>query len=198
MSLRILGGNFRNRLLKSPKNQLTRPTLAVLRKAVFDILQAQVEGSVFLDLFAGSGAMGIEALSRGASHATFVDNNPVSLRCLKENIHLLQLEQQSSIFSCNYKQALKRLLKKQAHFDIAYIDPPYELSLKTPTLQEILSLLDTSCLIKPNGFVFIEEASQSLFELTSLHFVNVRKFSGTFLQQYQKKYTDKRLLDSIF
>lgn len=187
MSLRILGGHLRNRLLKSPKTQLTRPTLAVLRKAVFDILQVQIEGSLFLDLFAGSGAMGIEALSRGASHATFVDNNPVSLRCLKENIHLLQLEQQSSIFPYNYKQALKQLLKKQVRFDIAYIDPPYELSLKTPILQEILSLLDISCLIKPNGFVFIEEASRSLFKFNSLHFVSARKFSGTFLQQYQKK-----------
>lgn len=187
MSLRILGGSFRNRLLKSPKTPLTRPTLAVLRKAVFDILHTKIADAVFLDLFAGSGAMGIEALSRGASHAAFVDNNPISLRCLKENIHLLQLEKKSSIFPCSYKQALKQLSKKAMQFDIAYIDPPYDLSLKTPILQEILALFDSSCFIKPNGFVFIEEAAQSQFTLKSFDFVSTRKFSGTFLQQYQKR-----------
>lgn len=189
MSLRILGGNFRGRLLKSPKTHLTRPTLAVLRKAVFDILHTKIEDAFFLDLFAGSGAMGLEALSRGASHAFFVDNNVLSLRCLKENIHLLQLEKQSSVLSCNYKQALKQLLKKQIQFDIAYIDPPYELSLKTTILQEIFALFDSSCLIKPGGLVFIEEAApaHSRFAFESLNFVNIRKFSGTLLQQYQKK-----------
>lgn len=189
MSLRILGGHFRGRLLKSPKTLLTRPTLAVLRKAVFDILQTEIEEALFLDLFAGSGAMGIEALSRGASHVTFVDNNPIPLRCLKENIHLLQLEKQSSVLSYSYKQALKQLVKKEVSFDIAYIDPPYELSLKTTILQEIFALFDSSCLIKPGGVVFIEEAapSHSQFELQSFHFVSIRKFSGTLLQQYQKK-----------
>lgn len=188
MSLRILGGNFRGRLLKSPKTKLTRPTLAVLRKAVFDILQDQIEDALFLDLFAGSGAMGIEALSRGAAHVTFVDNNPLAVRCLKENIHLLQLEKQSSILLCSYKKALNQLLKMGRQFDVAYIDPPYELSLKTSTLQEIFTLLDNSCLIKPSGIVFIEETTHSQFDLKSFTFVNVRKFSGTLLQQYQKTY----------
>jgi len=188
MSLRILGGNFRGRLLKSPKTPLTRPTLAVLRKAVFDILHNKIEDALFLDLFAGSGAMGIEALSRGASHATFVDNNSVATRCLKENIQLLQLEKHCSILPYSYKQALKQLVKKELQFDIAYIDPPYELSLKTTILQEIFALFDNSCLIKPNGIVFIEETTHTRFELKTFTFVNVRKFSGTLLQQYQKTY----------
>ncbi|HEV3270264.1 MAG TPA: 16S rRNA (guanine(966)-N(2))-methyltransferase RsmD [Candidatus Rhabdochlamydia sp.] len=189
MSLRILGGTFRGRLLKSPKTKLTRPTLAVLRKAVFDILHNKIKDALFLDLFAGSGAIGIEALSRGASHVAFVDNNPLAIRCLKENIQLLQLEKQSSILLCSYKQALKQLLKKEIQFDIAYIDPPYELSLKTTILQEVFALFDHSCLIKPGGIVFIEETTHSQFELKSFDFVNVRKFSGTLLQQYQKKST---------
>lgn len=188
MSLRILGGNFRGRLLKSPKTPLIRPTLAVLRKAVFDILHNKIEDALFLDLFAGSGAMGIEALSRGASHVTFVDNNPLAVHCLKENIQLLQLENHCSILPCSYKQALKRLVKKELQFDVAYIDPPYELSLKTTILQEIFALLDHSCLIKPNGIVFIEETTHTRFELKSFTFVNMRKFSGTLLQQYQKTY----------
>ncbi|MDR2540015.1 MAG: 16S rRNA (guanine(966)-N(2))-methyltransferase RsmD [Chlamydiales bacterium] len=189
MSLRILGGDFRGHLLKSPKTPLTRPTLAVLRKAVFDILYHKIEDALFLDLFAGSGAMGIEALSRGASHVTFVDNNPIATCCLKENIQLLQLEKHCSIFSCSYKQALKQLLKKEYQFDIAYIDPPYELSLNTTILQEIFALFDCSCLIKPNGIVFIEETIHTQFELKSFTFVNIRKFSNTLLQQYQKKST---------
>lgn len=189
MRLRILGGNFCGRMLKSPKTRLTRPTLALLRRAVFDILHHKIEGALFLDLFAGSGAMGIEALSRGAVHVTFVDNNPVAIRCLKENIQLMQLEKHCSILLCSYKQALKQLLKKQYQFDIAYIDPPYELSLKTTILQEIFASFDNSCLIKPNGIVFIEETAHTQFELKSFTFMNLRKFSSTFLQQYQKKST---------
>ena len=94
MGLRILGGTFRNRLLKSPKGEQTRPTLAVMRKSVFDILQTQIEGAAFLDLYAGSGAMGLEALSRGASHATFVDANRFALSCIEDNICLLKVENQ--------------------------------------------------------------------------------------------------------
>ncbi|KAG6559153.1 Ribosomal RNA small subunit methyltransferase D [Candidatus Rhabdochlamydia oedothoracis] len=189
MSLRILGGDFRGRLLKSPKTLLTRPTLAVLRKAVFDILHDKIKDALFLDLFAGSGAMGIEALSRGASHVTFVDKNQLATRCLKENIQLLQLEKHCSILPCSYKRALKQLVKKELQFDIAYIDPPYELSLKTTILQEIFALFDNSCLIKPNGIVFIEETAHTQFELKSFTFVNGRKFSDTLLQQYQREST---------
>jgi 16S rRNA (guanine966-N2)-methyltransferase len=71
MTLRIIGGQFKNRLLKAPKGSKTRPTLAILRKAVFDMLQFTIPDARFLDLFAGSGVMGIEALSRGAGHAAF-------------------------------------------------------------------------------------------------------------------------------
>ena len=92
MSLRIIAGEFRNRLLKSPKSLQTRPTLAILRKAVFDILQPYIHQAHFLDLFAGSGLMGIEALSRGASHTTFVDNDRNAIRCIRENISLLNLQ----------------------------------------------------------------------------------------------------------
>ena len=91
MTLRIIGGKFKGRLIKTPKGEKTRPTSAILRKAVFDICQNQITDARFLDLFAGSGAMGLEALSRGASHATFVERDKHSVSCLKENLALLNL-----------------------------------------------------------------------------------------------------------
>lgn len=75
MSLRIIGGSFKGRLLKAPTGPLSRPTMSIMRKAVFDICQSVIEDAHFLDLFACSGAMGIEALSRGAAHATFIEKD---------------------------------------------------------------------------------------------------------------------------
>ena len=94
MTLRVLGGKFRGRLLQSPRGSQTRPTTSMLRKAVFDILQNSIEDFRFLDLFAGSGAMGIEALSRGAKHATFVESHKDALRCINANLATLKLEKE--------------------------------------------------------------------------------------------------------
>lgn len=186
MSLRILGGIFRNRLLKSPKGEQTRPTLAVMRKSVFDILQTQIEGAAFLDLYAGSGAMGLEALSRGASHATFVDANRFALSCIEENIRLLKVEDQATVIGYDCLQALKKLAKKGLSFDIVYVDPPYAAGL----IKEILEFFDTHPLLKPQGRLFLEEsapASLKIESLKTLYHVDTRVFSRSALHQFLMK-----------
>lgn len=184
-TLHIIGGSLRGRPLKSPRGQ-TRPTLAITRKAVFDILRPHIDGASFLDLFAGSGAMGIEALSQGASHATFIDSSKEAIRCIRENIRSLQLEDNTTVFLADAQKALKKLKKP---FDIVYIDPPYaDAALLIP----ILETLDQSSLLTDNAIVLIEEGYPSPLHLdkltlTTLRHKDSRHFGKSLLHQYRKK-----------
>ncbi len=190
MSLRIIGGNFRNRLLKTPKGKQTRPTLAVMRKAVFDILQSQIEGAHFLDLYAGSGAMGLEALSRGAQHVTFVETDREAFRCIEENTRLLEVQDQCTMMSYDALLALKKIAKAEKRFDILYVDPPYAPAAKLRLLQEILSFLDTHPVLNPSARVFLEEGDPAALKpnslaLQNLVFIDTRTFSRSTLHQFR-------------
>ena len=135
MTLRIFAGQFKGRILKSPNSSTTRPTQGIVRQAVFNICQELVEGCRFLDLFAGSGAMGLEALSRGAAHATFIEKERHAAGCIKENLQLLNVAERGQIFPID---ALAALSKIKEPFDIIYIDPPYDTSV-LPIIDSIIS-----------------------------------------------------------
>jgi len=189
MSLRIIGGELRNRTLKSPRNQKTRPTLAILRKAVFDIAQNKLIDAQFLDLFAGSGVMGIEALSRGASHVTFIDRDPAAIRCVQENLKLFSLQEKADVFCLDALAALHKCAKKKKPFSLIYIDPPYALSKTTSLLSELLCYIDTHELLLAEGILFVEEGApatlpQKLPPLSHLRYVNSRQFSDSLLHQF--------------
>jgi 16S rRNA (guanine966-N2)-methyltransferase len=191
MTLRIIGGDFRSRLLKSPKGEKTRPTLAVMRKSVFDILQSQIEGAHFLDLYAGSGAMGLEALSRGASHATFVETDRNALRCIEENAKALKVQDKIAILNYDCLAALKRLEKSNRQFDIIYADPPYATGAQRGLLTELLQHFDAHPLLRKGGTLFLEEAAPPLLKPEALSFatlchINTRTFSRSVLHQFQK------------
>lgn len=182
-TLHVIGGTFRNRALKAPKGDQTRPTTAILRKAVFDILRPYMEGATFLDLFAGSGAMGIEALSNGASHATFVDQNREAIRCINDNLNSLKLEEQSKVIQGNVMTVLKRL---KTPFDIIYCDPPYD---QAELHLEILPFLDESSLIQSASRILLEEAYPSKLNLDSIPLKKLihkdsRHFGKSLLHQF--------------
>ncbi len=182
----LIGGQFKGRHLKSPKGTATRPTTAILRKTVFDICREHVDHAHFLDLFAGSGAMGLEALSRGATHATFIDQDIHALRCLKENIALLKLEKQCNVIKGNALSLLKRL---KGPFDIIYVDPPYG---QIP-LDELLLFFDTSTLLAEGDLLFLEEASPSSQHLDKvvldrLIHKDTRKCGKSLLHQFTISY----------
>lgn len=186
--MKIIGGAYRNRLLKAPKSDTTRPTLAILRKAVFDILQPCITDATFLDLFAGSGLMGLEALSRGASHATFVENDRAALRTIRENIHTLGVQDQCTLLPLDALRAMRTCAKKKQPFDIIYIDPPYDAGDKL--LPELLLFIDAHDLLAPGGTLFLEARAPATppdVPLAALHFVNSRTFSDTILHQYRRE-----------
>lgn len=134
LMIRIIGGLLKGRTIHTPRTHLTRPGTERHRKTVFDICRNEIENANFLDLFAGSGAFGIEAISRGATHSTFVDKSKIAIACIKKNISLLQIEEQTTILSSTYEYWVK---KNTTFFDIAYASPPHsEIYLYKKLLQD--------------------------------------------------------------
>jgi 16S rRNA (guanine(966)-N(2))-methyltransferase RsmD len=155
MTLRLIAGKFKGQKISTPKN--IRPATSFVKEAIFNICQNQIKNSNFLDLFAGSGSIGLEALSRGAKFATFIDKSPSSIRYIKKNIKNLGVEKITKVFCLDVKIALKKL---DDIFDIVSIDPPFIIYKNNPSyINEILNLL--SCLIDKNSLIFLEEPTYS-------------------------------------
>jgi 16S rRNA (guanine966-N2)-methyltransferase len=124
--MRIIAGKYRGRTLKSPPSLQTRPTSDRLRETLFNILAPRIEGARFLDLCAGSGAVGIEALSRGAAHVTFVDRSRKMCGLIEANVDSLQIDEgEFEIVTTEAPEYLRRQSRKGDAFDIVFYDPPY-------------------------------------------------------------------------
>jgi 16S rRNA (guanine966-N2)-methyltransferase len=158
MKLKITGGEFRGRLIDAPKGSATRPTLEKLRKTLFDICQMTIEDATILDLFSGSGALGIEALSRNAQSVTFVESHKMAFDTIKSNLQLLKVTDKARLLPIDVFKALDRLDAENQSFDFIFIDPPYAKSKDEISLSEkVLLRLDTSSLTSENTRIFLEE-----------------------------------------
>lgn len=192
--MHIVAGIYKNRRLLTPKGNQTRPSASQLRESLFNICQNYIEGSRFLDLFAGSGAVGLEAMSRGASSATFVEKDREASQCIRKNAELLNIEKEVSIIQGDVFQALSKLESKGMTFDIIFADPPYQTQnlSKQGILaysEKLILFLDKSSLLAPNGLLFIEEAFEfqpNPPHLKSLHLKSTRRLSSAALQLYSK------------
>lgn len=183
--MKVLGGTLGGRLLKTPKGTQTRPTTGKVRKAVFDILQTEIQGARFLDLFSGSGAMGIEALSRGAEHATLVEAHPEALRCIRANLIHLHLEHRATVMKSPATTALEQLHRHGTSFDIIYADPPYE--CEPATYRDLFAILDRGTLLNPHGSLLVE-STRSLVQIHPtfhrLRLLSARSYGPTLLHHY--------------
>jgi 16S rRNA (guanine(966)-N(2))-methyltransferase RsmD len=183
--IQVITGTFKGRRLVLPKGTHTRPTTSQMRQAVFNICQNEVEGASFLDICAGSGSMGIEALSRGASFATFIDSSHFALEAIRQNIKSLQLEEVSHVLGQDALPALKRLEKEKKVFDLCYFDPPYGTALS----EQVLHFLDESTLFTPNSLLFMEEGQHFSLEkitLKTLTLKSERRFGTSSLFCFSK------------
>lgn len=125
--MRIIGGRFGSRRLTAPAGEATRPTSDRLRETLFNVVAPRIEGAAFLDLYAGSGAVGIEALSRGAASATFVERAPAALKVLRANLARLGVTEGFRIWPGQVGAFLRRTPDgKPSGFDLIFLDPPYE------------------------------------------------------------------------
>lgn len=133
--MRVIAGTARSLQLKTVDSMDTRPTQDRIKETLFNILQFEVQGIDFLDLFAGSGGIGIEALSRGARHAVFVDSAPKSVRCIQENLEHCRFTENSMVIASDYLSALNRLRSLDYHFGIVFMDPPYNHGFERKAMQ---------------------------------------------------------------
>lgn len=145
--MRVITGTSRGRKLVTPPGDDVRPTTDSVKESVFSIIQFSVEGRTFLDAFAGSGQMGIEALSRGAVKAVFLDNGRQSLAAVRKNLEATGLSDKAAVVNTDTVEYLK---KTSQRFDIAFLDPPY----KTGVLQKALEYIPT--VMNKGGIIICE------------------------------------------
>lgn len=137
-NMRIISGKYRGRVLKGFDIEGTRPTMDRVKESLFAMIQDQVKESICLDLFAGSGNLGIEALSNGAKECYFVDHNKFATKTMKENMTTLKLEHDDHILTMDYMDALHYFERQQIQFDIVFLDPPYGMNVISPILSYII------------------------------------------------------------
>jgi 16S rRNA (guanine966-N2)-methyltransferase len=177
MGLRIIGGDLKGKRLKSIHGKLIRPTGDRIREAIFNILSTRVAKAVVLDLFAGTGALAIEALSRGANRALFVDIGKESLSVLKQNIALCGLAEKADIIRWNIKQNLNGIKSMGQKFDLVFLDPPYNKNLITPSLVN----LEKSDTLKNSACIVAEHSVYESLptDLYAFHLADQRKYGKT-------------------
>lgn len=157
--MRVIAGSARHTTLKTVPGENTRPTTDRIKETLFNILQFELADTRFLDLFSGSGAIGIEALSRGAARAVFVENNREAVACIGQNLKATHLEGKAQVFGCDVLSAIAKL-RSEKSFDFIFMDPPYKEELERETLEA----LGESGLVGENTVLIIEAGKDRSFE----------------------------------
>lgn len=174
--MRVISGKYRGKRLFSPTDDRVRPTTDRIKETLFNILASRggVYGDV-LDLFAGSGALGIEALSRGAERAVFVDKDPDSVRLTKSNLRHVGAD--AEVYNTDYRVALKKLAGRT--FDFIFLDPPYHLHIEA----ELVETIDALSLLAANGTIIIErDMKNNLIKWPESYIIDTRPCGNTALE----------------
>ncbi|MBP3735568.1 MAG: 16S rRNA (guanine(966)-N(2))-methyltransferase RsmD [Lachnospiraceae bacterium] len=173
--MRVIAGEARRILLSTPDGNDTRPTQDRIKETLFNIIQLEVPGSVFIDLCAGSGGIGIEALSRGARKAYFIENAKKALACIQDNLQRTRFADQGIILRQDALSALHHIHEKQA--DIIYIDPPYE----SPLMPELLKALCVMDYVTKQTLLIVEtslDSDLSFLETLPLSLEREKRYKG--------------------
>ncbi|HEB13106.1 MAG TPA: 16S rRNA (guanine(966)-N(2))-methyltransferase RsmD [Actinobacteria bacterium] len=183
--MRVISGTAKGRRLSAPKGQKARPTSDRVKESLFSILNGRVIGSKVLDLYAGTGALGIEALSRGAASAFLVDNDALSIEAIKRNLLATGFEQSATVCRQSSVHALDRLIREKKAFDLIFLDPPYrikksELEVVIGKAAECLSLRGLMVLEHQSGLLELD-AIQNLIS------VDERRYGDTGLSLFEKR-----------
>jgi 16S rRNA (guanine966-N2)-methyltransferase len=151
--MRVIAGKYRSRQLRSLRGLDVRPTSDRLRETLFNVLAAQIEDSVWLDLYAGTGAVGIEALSRGARTVYFVESSRKAAEVIRQNLRSLDIEEGYEVLERDTEQALRLLDSQAVSCDVCFFDPPYRMQ---SAYADVLGFLGQSRLLKPASIVVAE------------------------------------------
>lgn len=173
--MRVLTGQSKGKRLKVPRGKSLRPTAARIKKSIFDMLGSEVPGTKVLDLFSGSGNLGIEALSMGAESCVFVEKNPATAEIIAQNLRSCGYTERSRILNFDFRKALSMLSAENYGFDLVFIDPPYEFYEKTKPH----SLAgEIGSVIGEKGIMVIEHPSRNVMKSEGFD-VRTRKYGGT-------------------
>lgn len=156
--MRVIAGSAKRLQLKTIEGMDTRPTTDRIKETLFNMISPSIFGSVFLDLFSGSGGIGIEALSRGAKEAVFVEKNPKAMACVKENLKYTKLSHKAMTLTKDVMTALYQL-EGEKNFDFIFMDPPYHLELE----KKVLEYLAGSDLVYEDTVIIVEAAKDTDF-----------------------------------
>jgi 16S rRNA (guanine(966)-N(2))-methyltransferase RsmD len=159
--VRLTGGEARGRRIRGPGSLSIRPTSDRVREALFDVLGARVEGCAFLDVCAGSGAVGIEALSRGARHAVFLERDPRALRLIRDNLRTAIWRGTHEIIPGDAGRCLALLAARGARFQVVFLDPPYD----APRIDALIAAIGR--LLDPGGVLVVEHRSRGGIDLAA-------------------------------
>ena len=158
--MRVISGTARGKKLHSLEGLETRPTLDRVKEAVFNILQFNLKDADILDLFSGSGALAIEALSRGAKTAVLNDNSSSAIQIIKKNLQETKLQEKATVTNKDYLDALNSLNKENKTFDLIFLDPPYKSGCTIKSIEEIIKL----DLLKNEGIIIVETDDKSIID----------------------------------
>ncbi|MDI6641634.1 MAG: 16S rRNA (guanine(966)-N(2))-methyltransferase RsmD [Elusimicrobiota bacterium] len=187
MSLTVIGGKFKRHKLCTPaKNKNLRPILARVKKSLFDILQPKIKDAKFLDLYAGTGSVGIEALSRGAKYAVFVDNDSVAIKTINKNLTKLNLLQKATVYRKDISSGLEFLgdaERNRFKFDIVFIGPPYKDFIISKTLENIAK----ANIIKKSTVVVAQHHKTEKIKIEKFSIFREKKYGDTILSFLRMK-----------
>lgn len=172
--MRIIAGTARGMKLKGPRGKEVRPTSDRVREALFSIISYRLEGSAFLDLYAGSGAVGIEALSRGSEKAVFVDHKRENIILIRENLARTGLSERARIIKGDADKVLSRLSLENFKADLIYLDPPYHFS----AMHKLINKIFDSGITEKNSLIIVE------------HSYHNRHWTDLYPEARQKRYGD--------
>ena len=181
--MKVISGKLKGRKIVGYDIEGTRPTMDRVKESVFGSIQNYLEDAIVLDLFAGSGNLGIEAISNGSLKCYFVDNNKKCINTIQDNIKQFHIENESVVIQDDYKNALQYFYNNDIKFDIIFVDPPYQYQL----MNEILNLIKEYNILNDNGIIVLEYSFDKLDEkISGYQLLKFKKYGDKYISIYKK------------
>lgn len=181
--MRVISGKNRGTKLVAPEGLATRPTTDRIKETLFNMISFDLPGCSFLDLFSGSGAIGIEALSRGSKEAIFVEKDQAALECIQQNLQKTRLQEQALVYNVDVYTALQKLAQQGKQFDIIFMDPPYALE----TISMLLEYIAHHDLLQDKGYLVLEQGTdRKITTIEGLSLIKEKTYKTTTLSFFER------------